>query len=55
MYKVKVDFYCYKNDLTSLEGCPTDVGGDFYCTNQSVEFTKEQVRAVCDVKGEVHV
>ena len=24
-------FYCYYNNLTSLEGCPEKVDGDFYC------------------------
>lgn len=25
------DFYCSRNELTSLEGCPEFVGGGFYC------------------------
>jgi len=25
------DFYCYTNNLTSLENCPKYVGGDFFC------------------------
>jgi hypothetical protein len=25
-------FYCDNNQLTSLEGCPSSVGGDFYCS-----------------------
>ena len=29
--KVTGDFYCYNNNLTSLEGAPTSVGGGFYC------------------------
>ena len=28
---VKWDFFCYDNQLTSLEGAPREVGGDFYC------------------------
>ena len=28
-------FYCSHNNLTSLEGCPTHVGGIFYCTNNN--------------------
>jgi len=31
------------------------VGGDFYCGYNSVQFTEAQVRAVCDVKGDVYV
>src|SRR5690554_5879594 len=26
-------FYCYRNELTSLEGAPEKVGGNFYCDN----------------------
>jgi hypothetical protein len=52
---VGVDFYCGYNDLTSLEFAPTSVGGDFYCDNNPVRFTEKQVRAVCDVKGDVYV
>ena len=52
---VGVDFYCGYNDLTSLAGVPKSVGGDFYCDNNPVRFTEKQVRAVCDVKGEVFV
>jgi hypothetical protein len=48
-------FYCYNNRLTSLEGSPKTVGGNFYCRNNPGNFTEEQVRAVCDVKGEVFV
>ena len=28
--KVSSGFYCSSNQLTSLEGCPVTVGGDFY-------------------------
>ena len=49
------DFYCSKNNLDSLVGAPTSVGGDFFCRNSSVKFTEKQVRAVCDVKGNIYV
>ena len=49
------DFYCSKNNLDSLVGAPTSVGGDFFCRNSSVKFTEKQVRAVCDVKGNIFV
>jgi hypothetical protein len=49
------DFDCSYNDLTSLAGAPKTVGGFFDCTDNPVKFTKEQVRAVCDVKGKVYV
>ena len=48
-------FYCNKNNLDSLVGAPTSVGGSFNCSNNVVKFTEEQVRAVCDVKGNIHV
>jgi hypothetical protein len=53
--KVGVDFYCSYNNLTSLTGAPKSVGRDFYCGNNPVKFTREQVRAVCDVKGKIFV
>ena len=49
------DFYCYDNELKSLFGAPETVGGDFYCYNNLGNFTEEQVRAVCDVKGKIIV
>ena len=49
------NFDCYSNKLTSLEGAPESVGGNFYCYNNAVKFTKEQVRAICNVKGKVYV
>jgi hypothetical protein len=48
-------FYCSSNKLTSLEGIPKKVTGDFYCFRGKVKFTEAQVRAVCDVKGEVYL
>ena len=29
--KITGVFVCYRNQLTSLEGCPKEVGGGFYC------------------------
>ena len=55
------NFYCSRNSLTSLDGLIRDdgvrlsVGGGFWCNNNKVKFTKKQVRAVCDVKGKIHV
>ena len=48
-------FYCNNNKLDSLVGAPTSVGGSFYCRDNAVKFTEEQVRAVCDVKGNINV
>ncbi len=49
------DFDCSDNDLNTLVGGPTSVGGDFWCYNRGLKFTKEQVRAVCDVTGKIRV
>ena len=52
-------FHCRSNQLTSLVGAPKSVGGDFDCgdnpVDNPVEFTREQVRALCHVKGQVYV
>ena len=34
--KVSGSFYCYNNQLTSLEGAPQTVSGDFYCTGNQL-------------------
>ena len=39
-------FYCYNNNLISLEGAPKNVGGNFYCSNNnlaSLEGAPEEV------------
>lgn len=52
---VQQSFYCSKNNLTSLKFAPKYVGGDFKCENNIVKFTKQDVRAVCEVKGNIIV
>jgi hypothetical protein len=49
------NFGCSYNKLTSLDGAPKIVYKDFYCRNNTVKFTVQDVRAVCDVKGTVYV
>ena len=49
------NFVCSNNLLTSLEGVPKFVGENFICRFNSVKFTEEQVRAVCEVKGHIFV
>jgi hypothetical protein len=34
--RVTGDFKCYSNQLTSLEGCPTEVGLNFYCRHNKL-------------------
>lgn len=46
-------FSCAHNELTSLEGAPQEVSGDFYCYDNPGNFTEKDVRAVCDVGGEI--
>jgi hypothetical protein len=53
--KVTGNFNCADNQLNSLIGAPKSVGGDFNCSNNKVKFTKDDVRAVSDVKGEIIV
>lgn len=48
-------FHCGNNKLTSLDYAPKSVGGDFYCMSNTVKFTKQDVKAVCDVKGRISV
>jgi hypothetical protein len=48
-------FSCYGNNLTSLEGCPSEVFGYFDCELNEVKFTIDDVRKVCDVKGNIYV
>jgi len=33
---VEGNFYCYYNELTTLEGAPRTVGGSFYCENNQL-------------------
>lgn len=33
---VSDDFYCGSNKLTTLEGCPKEVGGSFYCSDNDL-------------------
>ena len=49
------NFYCDNNNLTSLAGAPASVGGYFNCSGNDIQFTIEQVRAVCNVKGTIRV
>lgn len=38
--KIKGDFYCNGNKLTSLEGCPYYIGGTFDCTYNNLTSLK---------------
>jgi hypothetical protein len=45
--KVKGGFYCYNNQLVSLEGCPEYVTGAFWCENNKLSITKDYIRSIC--------
>jgi hypothetical protein len=47
-------FYCSFNNLTSLTGAPKFVGKAFSCGFNEIKFTEQQVRAVCNVKGDIY-
>ena len=47
-------FFCNNNQLTSLEGCPSTVGGSFFCRNNKKQFSEEEVRKYCKVKGNIY-
>ena len=49
------EFNCSYNKLNSLEYIPTTINGDFYFKNNTVKFTVQDVRAVCNVKGRIVV
>ena len=36
--EIRDDFICVFNKLTSLEGCPENVGGDFKCSGNKIEL-----------------
>ena len=46
---------CWCSQLDSLEGCPKEVENKFYCFNCKREFTKEEVRSLCNVKGNIYI
>jgi hypothetical protein len=52
--EIKYSFVCGGNPLESLEGCPKFVGKDFHITKAGGgRFTKEDIRKVCDVGGDI--
>jgi len=46
------NFSCENNQLSSLEYAPKTVEGNFNCGNNRVKFTKEQINAHSNIKGE---
>jgi hypothetical protein len=49
-------FFCDNNKtLTSLEGFPEYIGRDLQFRRNGREFTEEEIRAVCEVKGRIYL
>jgi len=47
-------FDCSENiSLTSLDGAPRTVDGDFFIHDCGKQFTEKEVRAVCQIGGRV--
>ena len=53
-YYVHGDFMVDGNKLEDLEGCPKKVDGNFFIKRNTVKFTKDQIKAICEV-GEMIV
>ena len=52
--EVKRDFFCNSCiNLNSLEGCPKEVGRIFACGSCKRNFTEEEVKSLCKVKGNI--
>ena len=49
------DFDCLDNKLTSLIGCPTEVGRDFDCRLNEDKFTEADVKRLCKVGESIYV
>jgi hypothetical protein len=47
--KYCLNFYCNNNKLTSLNGCPGEVKMYFWCSNNDVLFSKDDVLELCNV------
>ena len=53
--EVEGSFNCTYNKLRSLKGSPSVVGGDFNCKDNATNFTKDDVKKVCKISGEITV
>lgn len=43
------------NKLTSLDGCPKEVGGDYWVGKHNIKFSEEYVRKNCNVGSSVMI
>jgi hypothetical protein len=53
--EVTGEFNCESNKLRSLKYAPKIVGGRFMCSDNDKQFTEEDVKAVCNVRGIIKV
>ena len=53
--EVEFSFLCQSNNLRDLKGAPKKVGRDFYCDSNSTQFTEDDVKKVCKVRGKIFV
>jgi hypothetical protein len=53
--EVTGEFNCEFNKLKSLKYAPKIVRGRFACSDNAKEFTEEDVKAVCNVRGIIKV
>lgn len=49
------NFNCSYNKLTSLEGCPSTINGYFDCSDNKTKFTRDDVKKLSKVKGQIIV
>jgi len=49
--EVNGEFNCGYSDLSSLEGCPKNINGDFWCSWNKKRFKQSEVKKYCNVKG----
>jgi len=52
---IKGDFYAAYNKIENLNGSPEIVEGDYVIKGNNAKFTKEEIRKLCEVGGNVIV
>ena len=53
--KVEGNFTVNNNEIDLLDGAPQEVGGDFLIYGNAINFTKEDIQKVTNVKGKIYV
>ena len=52
---IRGNLYLSENKITSLKGLPKTIGGNLNLGDNPGKFTEEQVRSICNVKGNIYV